>query len=133
MFYLYLRAALGSSYHNFAELFFGFQTFRKSYRIGEFGSWRGRFCSKFSSWHNNALLLNSLDYLRNSYPHLSQEIGFNPYPHGIITGTENIYSADTFYASQNILDIDQGIVSEKILVIPPIFRGEGDQHKNIRK
>ncbi len=97
MFYLYLRPTLSSPYDNFSELFFRLQTLRQPDSICKFRSGRCRLGPEFTSWNNNALLPDGIYYFRHRYAHLGQTIRFYPYAHGIITGTDDIYTTDTFY------------------------------------
>ena len=97
MFYLYLRPAFSGPYDNFFELFFSLQTLRQPDRIGEFRSGRGGLGAEFTSRNDNTLFPDGIDYFRHRYAHLGQSIRFYPYAHGVITGTDDIHTTDTFY------------------------------------
>ena len=105
-----LGAGFGCSDHNFSEFFFRLQTIGQADGVGEFCSVRRRFRSEFSAGDDDILCPDGIDDLGNGDTQLGQPVRFDPDPHGIIRGPNNIHTTDAFDPGQHILDIDEGIV-----------------------
>ena len=129
--YFDLGAALAGAHHDFTEFFFVLQPFGQTHRVCQFGARRGRLASQLAARHDHALGTNRVHYFGNGDPQLGQAVGLDPDPHGIIGGTQHVYPADTADTCQHVLDVDQGIVAQKILIETSVIGAQGDHHQDV--
>ena len=131
MLYFYLGTIWRRADDDFTKLIFVLQAIREAHRVGEFIAGGCGFCAKLATRYNHALATDGIDNFRNRYTQVSEAIGFDPDTHRIITGAEDIDSADALDAGQSILDINQRIVTQEVLIEAWILCSQRNQHEDI--
>ena len=70
-----------------------------------------RLCTEFTTRHHHTLGTNGINDFRHRYTKMGQYVRLDPDAHGVVGGTDDVYSADALDTGQDILDIDQRIIA----------------------
>ena len=73
--------------------------------------------------------LDRADDLRHRDAELGQLIGLDPQPHRILAGAEYLHAADARHARELVVEIDVGVVGQKLRVVSAVRRIQADQHQ----
>ena len=133
MLYLYLRAFLCGSYDDFAELLFRLKALGKRYGVSELRTRRRRLGPELTSRNDHALCPDRIDDLGYRNAHLGQAIRLDPDAHRIVARAEHVHAPDPLDSSEDVLDVDQGVVAQEVLIVSSVFGREGDDHQEVRK
>ena len=119
----------GFANHDLAELVGGCETPLRSHGVGELLPWGDRFTAHLPGGIHRVLCLNGAHYFGDCDSQLGKLIRLHPQPHGILPGAKNLYTADAAQAGQLVVEIDVGVVREKLRVVGPIWGVQADEHQ----
>ena len=109
----------------------GSQPIGQPHGIGKLRPVRCGFRPEFSAGNNDVLGPDGIGNFRHGHVELCQTVWFNPDAHGVVGASQDIHPADALQPRQGILDIDQGIVVQKRLIIFVGRIGESNQHQDV--
>ena len=100
-----------------------------AHRIGVFLALGNRRAAHLSGRIHGVLRLKRIDNLRDGDAELGQLIRLHPQAHGVLAGAEYLHVADAGDARQLIVQIDVGVVGQKLRVVGAVRRIEADHHQ----
>ena len=128
-----LGAVFLCAHDDLAELLHGLQAVGQSYGVGKLRTRRGRLGAELTAGNDDVLGPDGIDDFGHGNTEVRQSVGLDPDAHGIVAGPQDSHLPDTSNAGQDVLDVDQGVISQKILIVAVPFGSQGDQHQDIGK
>ena len=103
-----------------------------AHRVGELLVLRRRRGADAPGRRLQVLLFDCRDHIGRRERELGQLVGAQPDAHAIIGAAEKIDLGDAGDAQQLIAQVDAAIVGQKVRVVAPFGRVDGDDHQNAR-
>ena len=111
------------------ELFRGSQSTLGTHRVGILLPFGHRFTAHLACGIYRVLRLNGRDDFRNGDRQFGQLVGFDPEPHRILAGAEDLYASNSIQTGELVRKIDVGVVGQELGIVGAIRRIKGQEHQ----
>ena len=115
-----------------AELLRRHQPPLRADRVRELLPLRGRFGADLTARVRRALLQDRAAQIAERQPQRLQLVGKHPDAHRVVRGAEGVDLAEAGHTQERVVDVDGGVVAEKVLAVRTVRRIEREDEKRRR-